>query len=654
MRTYPTLTEQVTSRDFIEAFGGYNHNIRIGEGEFYDMKNLTSTNYPVLSTRPQRATYLNTEESDYSPVAFIEKDGLWVLEVSRFSLLPSLIGSGYTARIRMSNDEIKYLGSFKYNANTKRTLVAMGAYIVVFPDNKYIDTTKMNSDNPNDYVHDMWAYYTSEYTDTENGEPVEKIHNVSYQLCKADGTPYVPNTISPTQPTESYKNGFIWLDTSVSPYSLKIYSSANNMWSSVATTYVRINCIGIGKNFKEGDGVRIWGVTSGDWDDLNSDEDNKASVIQAKGDDYIVVIGVRKNGEGDSQNTPIRIERIVPKMDFVIESNNRLWGCRYGLNRDGKVVNEIYASKLGDCTNWECFSSTSQDSYVASLGTDGEFTGAISYLGYPIFFKQNCIHTVFGNYPSNYQIQNTECRGVQIGCHNSLTIIDGTLYYKAVGGVCAYTGSIPVEIGSALGEEGRRFYGAYGGAYRHKYYLGMHDILEDENTTWLYVYDTEKGMWHKEDQYNGEEFCYCSSGETDQLYYLIANDNEDDGLPTILSQTKSYNIKGVIGEGSYADSEEIDWFAETGVIGCSTPDKKYLSRMSLRLSIGVGTRVYIYAEYDSSGNWEQIAVVTGTSLNTFTFPIRHRRCDHLRLRIVGTGEAKIYSISKTLEQGSDM
>ena len=74
-------------------------------------------------------------------------------------------------------------------------------------------------------------------------------------------------------------------------------------------------------------------------------------------------------------------------MDFVIESGNRLWGCRYGKALNGETVNEIYASKLGDFRNWYCFAGISTDSYTASVGTDGAFTGAVTYMGRPIFFK---------------------------------------------------------------------------------------------------------------------------------------------------------------------------------------------------------------------------------------------------------------------------
>ena len=57
---FPTLEEQKSSRDLIDSFRGYNHNLRISDNEFYDMKNLTSTHYPILSPRGKRGVYVST------------------------------------------------------------------------------------------------------------------------------------------------------------------------------------------------------------------------------------------------------------------------------------------------------------------------------------------------------------------------------------------------------------------------------------------------------------------------------------------------------------------------------------------------------------------------------------------------------------------
>jgi hypothetical protein len=318
----------------------------------------------------------------------------------------------------------------------------------------------------------------------------------------------------------------------------------------------------------------------------------------------------------------------MPEMDFIIESGNRLWGCRYGEQGD-KIVNEIYASKLGDFKNWSCYQGISTDSYAVTVGTDGQFTGAITHLGYPIFFKENFMHKVYGNYPANFQIQTTACRGVQKGCGRSLAIVNEVLYYKARTGICAYDGSLPQEISSALGD--MVYSKAVAGVLGNKYYVSMRDTFGKYH---LFVYDSLKGLWHREDNTEAMDFCNCRG----DLYYIDWTDNQ---------------IKSVKGDGVQED-KPINWEAVTGFIGTDSPDKKYISSLDVRMMLAVGTRVHFYVEYDSVGEWKHLFSMNGVNLQSFAVPIRPQRCDHLRLKIVGEGEAKIYSICKTVEWGSDM
>ena len=64
-------------------------------------------------------------------------------------------------------------------------------------------------------------------------------------------------------------------------------------------------------------------------------------------------------------------------------------------------------------TNWYSYLGTAADSYAATVGSDGEFTGCTAYGGQVLFFKEDCIHKVYGSYPANYQINTQRCRGVQ-------------------------------------------------------------------------------------------------------------------------------------------------------------------------------------------------------------------------------------------------
>lgn len=588
----PILPEITVSRDLIETFGGYNHNLRIADGEFYDMKNLTSSYFPLVSPRKPRGVYCETENI---PVGLIEKDALCYAMVSNGNLYFVMNGNNYD------------LGLTTIDKNTERSLISMGAFVIVMPDKKYINT--VNTEDKGNIE--------AKYESAENDK-------VTFELCKIDGTSYDVDMISPNEPSEGLNNGYVWLDTSVTPNSLKMYSETTGVWSPVASTYIKISAPGIGKLFNEGDGVKLSGITISSLNDLNN-----TMVIYSKGDDYITVIGILTDSYSAEQITPIIVERLMPEMDFIIESNNRLWGCRYGLNNEGDVVNELYSCKLGDFKNWNCFQGLSTDSYYVSVGSDGQFTGAITYLGQPLFFKENCLHMVYGNYPAEYQVQDTACRGVQKGSEKSLAMVNEVLYYKSRTGICAFNGSLPAEISANLGEVS--YNKAVACSHKGKYYISMCDVSTDNFV--LFVYDTEKALWHKED--NTRITAFCSINE--ELYFI-------NGTNKIFS---------MFGSGT-KDEKTVEWMAETGIIGCSTPDKKYLSRLSVRLSMEIGTRVHIYIDYDSSGSWESVCSITGHKLNAFTLPIRPRRCDHLRLKIVGNGNAKIYSISKTLEQGSDI
>lgn len=606
---YSTLTEISSTREMIDSFGGYNHNIRIKDGEFYDMENLTSKYYPVLSPRDKRGIYEYPESETpiiHSPNGLISKDALCYVDGTKL-----YINNYAVAGVTLTD--------------TPKQLISMGAYIIIMPDKKYVNTKDLTD------FGSIEATFISQST-------------VTYSMCKADGTAYssLP-TISNTEPSNP-ENMDLWIDTSTTPHILKQYSATSAVWIQIATTYVKISCSGIGAAFKQYDGVKISGIHS-TITQLN-DLEGKISPLwevhhdsETPANDYIVVVGILDSVA--TQETALTVSRTMPNLDFVIESNNRLWGCRYGTDVNGNVVNEIYACKLGDFKNWNCFMGLSTDSYTASCGTDGQWTGAITHLGYPIFFKENCLHKVFGNYPSNFQIQTTACRGVQMGCGKSLAIVNETLYYKSRNGVCAYDGSLPTEISSYFGSihysavdtsnTDTLRNGAVAGSHHNKYYISMKS--EVDNEWYLFVYDTVTGLWHKEDNTRADAFCSCN----DDIYFIDHSDN---------------NIKTLLGSGT-KESEEVDWFAETGVLGTSIPDKKYISRINVRMSLGIGTKIMFYAQYDSCGEWEHLTTITGTNLRSFTVPIRPKRCDHFRFRIEGIGEAKIFSISKIIEQGSD-
>lgn len=590
---YPTLKEPSQSREITQVFLGYDHNLRIADGAFYDTKNLTADYYPILSQRGKRYIVETLTNSQ----GMLGKDALAWVENNH------LYYNGYDLTSYFTAKGLSI-------ASGAKQMVSMGAYICIFPDHLYLNT------------QDFDDCGSMENTATINAAT----SNVTLSVCKMDGTGY--DSIATTEPA-SPANGDVWLDISATPHTLKQYSATTSMWVPITTTYVKIAAAGIGVGFNQYDGVTISGLAAGEGDVATQVAAlNATSVVQAREDGYIVLIGLIDAITTQSTGT-VTVSRTVPPMDYVTECNNRLWGCYYGVT-GGKSVNEIYCCKLGDFKNWRCYYGVSTDSFAASVGTDGRWTGAITFGGYPLFFKENCVHKVYVSSSGAHQIQDTAMRGVERGSFRSLAIVDGTLYYKSTTSIMAFDGSGATDIGSAFG--GIRYHDAVGGGIGSKYYVSMKD---DQNNYAMFVYDAAKGVWMKEDDIHA--ICFANVEKT--LYFMDSD-----------------NRLVAVGEVASATAEtDFEWEAVSGVMGYNDPDKKYLSRYNLRMELGTGAYIELFLQYDSDGVWRPCGAEKITGIRgTFTLPVRPRRCDHMQMKIRGKGEIKLYSIARIYEGGSDL
>lgn len=582
MPQLPTLDYEYTDREVTDTFAGYNHNLKIGDGEFYETKNLTSAYYPLLAERKKRGLVRRLT----APGGLLAKDKLAYVD----------------------NGTLYYDGeatSLTGLSAGEKQLVSMGAYICVFPDKKYYNTA-----DAADYGS-MEAYYTSTGT-------------VKYTMCRADGSEYARPTVSAAAP-EQPENAALWIDTSQEKHVLKQWSSATQEWVSVPTVYTRIQFISNGEIpglFSVYDGVTISGA--------GVDDVNGTKVIYAIGGggtelDYVVVVGLLEQAYEQTEGS-VSLKRSVPDMDYVCESQNRLWGCYYG-NDGEKNLNGIYCCALGDFKNWRQYMGLSTDSWTASVGSDGPWTGAVNYLGYPTFFKEDRIHRVSISSVGAHQISETVCRGVQNGSSRSLVVVNETLLYKSRSDVCAYQGGFPVSISGALGEE--LYTDAAAGAVRDRYYISMKDGMGQSQ---LFVYDMGRGLWMHEDGFKADAFARVDN----ELYAL--------------SDKLLYAMLGSSGE----EEAFVSWEAETGILYYQYPDKKYVSRFNVRVQMEEGAEMDIYIQYDSSGVWERKGRIKLKGTNTVTVPIRPRRCDHMRIKLVGKGGFRLFSVAKIITFGSDV
>ena len=514
--------------------------------------------------------------------------------------------------------------------NDKKAMIKCGTKILVVPDGVIIDT--------------------------KSGETKKIAYTEKFISKKGDGVNSFIYTCDGDENT--FNAGFFTLN-SASDYRIvngvvqkKVKLADNSvLWSDIST-YVNFTFYDEGKfeKFSKGDNVEV-SLKLGEgqitdltkfkkgmfeYDNATGNLKSNSYRIQKVGNNFIDLSAVLINyensenswitGFGNSENEyEITFEKKFPDVQpFGALCGNRVWLCQ----KDG---HEIYASALGDYTNYYDYSGLNSDSWSANVGSDGEFTGIVNYLGNILIFKEDTLYIVYGSAPSEFSYTEVNnFKGVEKGSERSFAIIDNVLYYKSVYGIIAYDGSTTV-ISSALGRE--KYKNAVAGAWGNKYYVSMQNCKTNKYE--LFCYDTKKGMWTKEAE--DRIIRFLNDGNT--LYYVT------DTKVKIIDADNDYEVK----------EDNVSWSAETGIYGYSYPNQKYISRLQLRMYLAQGAKARIYIQYNSNGKWQSCGKeIIGRGVNSFVFPIRPQRCDHMKLKIEGEGECKIYSLTKCLEVGGEL
>lgn len=745
-----SLKQKYKTKEMVTTFKGYSHREVIGDGEWYEMINMSARKYPAITTRPKRQIVSMVNGEAVSNVAaMVDMDGLvWLGKDG------SLHAGGHS------------LENFYTYTEADRQLVPMGGYLVVFPDKVWANAVKLRlggemvADADYGKLEANW-----EQGDDSNVLPIAESHTMRILPCKPDGSywKYIPSNweerqTAPTGTAPDEEDQVIvvtsqypykiyeyvaerkkWVNTGEYPGYLQTYPSqkptdpedgclflsgnetpavmlqwyaGSRMWNEVECC-LRIESAEHFQDIKNGDIVSVslpahttdelWvhdidGVEYYSAHDVYILPSNLENVLvkavgeveiandlglthyvavktanipagpnfsimsinsyhrqlvneyvgRLKDDETGILMFTRAQEEAawlmtneelidklpslvlrDGYAKPVKVSRSVPDMDYVIESNNRLWGCFYG-EKDGKILNEIYASKLGDFKNWNSFQGLSTDSYAASRGTDGPWTGAITMNNYPLFFKRNCLEKVYVSASGAHQIATTKLPGVQPGSWRSMQIVDGVLIYLSDTGVMVYDGSLPDNISSDFGEV--KYKNGVAGKQGYNYYLS---VEAQDGTHSLFNLDTTKGVWNREDDTQLAQ----AADRGDVLYMLTA-----DGrllTPGALAELDTGELE-----------EDFTWEIISGAIGYQRAEQEYLLRLIPRIKLEPGGSAVMHVMYDDNGDWQRVGCIENYSTHSVTIPVKTRRCDHFRIKLSGIGGATLYTIVREIEKGS--
>lgn len=590
---FPLIDDIQPLTEMALQFTGYDRTLSCVEGSFHDLKNISSEYYPTLSPRKQRGICHTFTKFQ----GMIEKEGLvWV-----------------------DNGVLYINGTAKEGFSLTNTgmkeIVKTGASLVFFPDKKWYNT----KDNT--------------YGSLDN--TVEKNESLTFTLTREDGSPITWHDASYYE-SHNPSNGDYRMETIDGKTSLSVYSTATYSWNPVASVYIMITGTGIGAGFSSGDGAKVTvDLTGISWADAvnifpsNEGNGKRSNVFPIKnsGANYIIVPTILQ--ENKTVTCPIKLERKCPDMSHVVECQNRLWGC----STDG---HEVYCSKLGDFKNWNVFAGISTDSWAATIGSDGIFTGAISFQGSPMFFKEESILRITISPIGAHSIKETIGRGVAEGSSKSLAFANDMIIYKSTNAICLFDGSYPIEVSQKLGDI--KYVTAVGGTFKNYYYVCLKD---ESNKHHLFVYDITNGIWAKQDDIDVKQFCR----KKDELFFVVDE-----------------TLYSAFGTEASATEKPINWMIESNNIGYLYTGKKhaarinekfYLQKFKINAQLKEGSHISMYVNYDDSDVWEHQWNMSGKGTNLFTVPIRPHRCKHFKYRLVGYGEAKIFSITKEYTEGSN-
>jgi hypothetical protein len=438
------------------------------------------------------------------------------------------------------------------------------------------------------------------------------------KLCKVDGTDFIYDGVVKGAVLAGEKSFVSMGDNVLILPDKKYYNIVDDTFGSLENTYTSgANQITFATNkittsgadfsgFVVGDGVTISGC-------LVNTVNNKTVIIReiaAK-----VLTFSDETFTAGAETAAITVKRAVPDIDFACEYNNRCWG--------GKG-NDVYASKQGDPKNWNVFDGLVTDSWATDVGSDGDFTGCVSFAKQVFLFKENYITKVFGDKPSNFRAIESPILGIQSGCAKSAAVVNEILFYKSISGIMALAGGSPSLISQNFGD--KKYSLAVGGADDRKYYVSLYD-----GAVWtLFVYDTwNGGNWHIEDDFHAIAFAFLNNS----LYAINAADK------------RLYKFNSGV--------EAVEYEAVTEEFTEVVNEKKGHSQIGLRADLEIGSTLSVYVKVDN-GEWQLLRTFDTPQKRTFAVAVRPERADMFQIKLVGVGKCKVYALVREFFYGSEV
>ena len=592
----PIYSDNIKKKGFIK-FYGLSHTNGAGEGAIYDMMNLSADDFPLISVRRRRrySTVLKEQIITDFYITDFYSDGEHLFVI---------VQEGQAYALYVDGSRVDDFG--EYSSDLVHSIATIGTRTVIAPEMMIYDSADETfsaaaSKTPEiecvfrdgTYAGEDAKACTIEYRGDDTGFDFSKYFKVGDGITIEGATDQANNKTLVLREISATTLGFY-------EYSFLIPEEEEETTDG------------------EGDGE-----STSDTETETTDTGDTGDGTE--GDTTEDTTEVKKP-PAETELQTLTLSRTVPEIDFICENENRLWGCR---------GSQIYSSKVGDPTNWNVFDGVASDSYAVQVGSKGDFTACCSYLGYPIFFKEDNIYKVYGSYPSQFQVLASASLGVKKGSHKSLAVAGEILFFLSRVGIMAYSGGIPQHVSSCFGND--VLTGGVAGSNGRKYFVSLKN---SEGSKYTYVYDTEYKLWHKEDSLDIVGFGYAGG-----LFFAIP----DGTIYADGSNEAQAEWLRLVQEGPF------DSFVEFADFTDENPNRKGVSKIQLRLDLeeGASVKAKIKLDGEREGEWKDISTISTTNKRSYYLPIIPKRADHYKIRLEGKGEWRLHSLTVERYSGSE-
>ena len=529
--TLPYATEIKQNIEYIQQFTGYNHNLRIEQSDFYDMKNMSLDHYPIISTR---------QGEDDKFVMDGTPNGLW--EYAPDTLM-AVSGNQLRVGITTTSEGEIVPNSSILLSDSEKSFATIDAFTVIMPD-------KVVYDAYNKTLSPIVRNYSSNSYDGQY---------LIMQIvpCDGDGEPLDP-VISDIEPSDTDK---LWYDTGNKVY--KVYNTSTNTWVQTDTSFMKmIPRISASQTvYTKPEELNPTAVEDRkELSDFFKGLTDYDSVTYAGGvgsdaefQDYVVY----KVGEEDGVNflvlaaileptvTQFTVRTKCPDLDHLVALNNRVWGV-------SNSTHEVFACKLGDPFQWFNYAGIASDSYAVTLGFTDEVTAGVAFNNNVIFFTEDKLLKFYGDYPSNFRLHTTIADGVVKGGHDTVVQVEGVLFYVSPIGVMAYDGSLPRFYGERFAPDFLNGKTVVAGKDGTKYCLSVSKNGVSEG---VFVLDTKHRLW----TIGGDQIFLKTADLGNALCFI----NDSGHLVTLFDRLRTSDRVMTV----YDNIFEIDDREQTGFIG---------------------------------------------------------------------------------------